>query len=120
MKCRGFTLLEAAVALAILAVVLGAAFRAIGAATAGDEEFRLRLVANWVAQDRLALHRARGEWPAPGQRQGNSDEAGHSFVWREEVVPTPNPRFRRIEVSVSAGDSGHVIARQTGFLVHTP
>ena len=107
-------------ALAILAVVLGAAFARLAPRRPAMRSFAC---VSWPIGwhwDRLACtgHAANG--PHLGSGRGNSDEAGHSFVWREEVVPTPNPRFRRIEVSVSAGDSGHVIARQTGFLVHTP
>ena len=117
MKPRGFTLLETLVALSVLALVLSAAFRAVGMATRNSEELQLRLLADWVAQDRLALHRALTDWPEPGRREGNAEQGGRRFHWREEIANTPNVLFRRVDVSVSLAESAHVLATQTGFVV---
>ena len=46
---RGFTLLEAVVALAILAIGLAATMRALGVATMASAEIRSRQMAEWVA-----------------------------------------------------------------------
>lgn len=117
----GFTLLEVLVALAILAIALAAALRASGAATRHAEELRLRLLADWVAQNRLALHAARGDWLPVGSQQGEETQAGQRFLWREEISGTPNPAFRRIEVSVSpAGQPDRALRRLSGYLVEQP
>lgn len=117
MKVRGFTLLETLVALAILAVVLTAAFRAVGMATRNAEELQIRLMADWVAQNRLALHRALADWPGIGVQEGSAEQGGKTFRWREDVKATPNGLFRRVDVSVMAADSEHILATQTGFVV---
>ena len=115
---RGFTLLETLVALAILAIAMAAVLRVAGAETRHTEELRLRLVADWVAQNRLALHAARGNWLAIGAQEGEETQAGIRLLWREEISATPNPAFRRMEVSVFAPDDPqHALRRLSGFLV---
>lgn len=115
---RGFTLLETLVALAILAIALAAILRAAGAETRHTEELRLRLLADWVAQNRLASHAARGDWTAIGTQNGEETQAGIRLLWREDISSTPNPAFRRIEVSVfMPDDAQHALRKLTGYLV---
>jgi len=115
---HGFTLLESLVALAILAIALSAVLRVAGAETRHTEDLRIRLLADWVAQNRLALHTAQGDWLAVGTQKGEDTQAGIVLQWREEITVTPNPAFRRIEVSVfTAEDPEHVLRKLTGFLV---
>lgn len=115
---HGFTLLETLVALAILAIALAAILRTAGAETRHTEELRLRLLADWVAQNRLALHAARGDWINIGTQNGEDTQAGIRLLWREEISTTPNPAFRRIEVGVfSPDDEQHALRKLTGFLV---
>jgi len=54
---RGFTLIEVLVALAIFAVALTAALRTCSIATDAALDFRERLLAGWVAENRLAAYR---------------------------------------------------------------
>lgn len=114
---RGFTLLETLVALVILAVALAAALRASGASTTHVDQMRTRLLADWVAQNRWAMHVARGDYPNAGTQDGDDTQAGVRLLWHEEVSSTPNPAFRRIEITVSAPDDpAHVLRKLTGFL----
>lgn len=115
---RGFTLLETLVALAILAVAMAAVARASGGNTQHVEAMRMRLLADWVAQNRLALHAARGDWLPVGAQSGEDTQAGVRLVWREEISGTPNPSFRRIEIRVSTPDEPQFALRTlSGFLV---
>lgn len=114
---RGFTLLETLVALAILAIALAAVMRATGAGTNHAEAMRGRVLADWVAQNRLAQHAARGDFLPPGIQNGEETQAGIRLLWKEEIGVTPNPAFRRIEVSVYAPDAPeYALRRLTGFL----
>lgn len=114
---RGFTLLETLVALAILAIALTAAFRAMGVTAQTSAELRERLIGDWVAENRLAELRATQAWPPTGTNEGTADQAGRSYRWREEVKSTANPLFRRVDVSVFAPGSGdHAIARLSGYV----
>jgi len=113
---RGFTLIEVLVALAILAVALAAAIRAATVAADGTLDLKERLLATWVAQNRLAEYAARPVWPEVGTRQGGADQGGLAFTWRETVSATPNPYFRRVEVRVFAARAPErAVATLTGF-----
>ena len=115
---RGFTLVEVLVALAIVSIALMAALRAAGQGSEGAGELRARTLAGWVAQNLLDEHRARREWLSLGTRQGTQSQAGTEFVWREEVVATPNASFRRVDVRVFASrEDSHALAHLAGFVV---
>jgi general secretion pathway protein I len=117
----GFTLVEVLVALAIIAIALLAALRAAGQGTNNLGELRSRLLAGWVAENRLAEHRARRDWLSLGIQRGTARQGGLDFAWREEVIDTPNPSFRRIDVRVFAtAEESHSLAHLTGFVVNTP
>lgn len=119
-RVAGFTLVEVLVALAIVSIALMAALRAAGQATNDVSALRSHLLASWVAQNLLAEHRARGDWLPLGILRGTQREGGFEFTWREEVIPTPNPDFRRIDVYVSSAAHHTWLAHLSGFLVHPP
>ncbi len=117
-RAAGFTLLEVLVALAILAIVLAAGFRAVSLATGSAGELRERLIADWIAQDRLAEHRAMEHFLEVGRYEGSVIQAGREYRWYEEVSATPNALFRRIDVRVTlAGEGDHALSRLAGFMV---
>ena len=117
----GFTLIEVLVALAIVSIALLAALRAAGQGTANVGDLRARLLAGWVAENRLAEHRARGDWLPLGIQRGTEREAGIEFAWREEIIATPHPAFRRIDVFVfTAPAESRALAHLTGFVVNPP
>jgi general secretion pathway protein I len=118
---QGFTLLEVLVALAILAIAMAAVSRTANSSVQHVEALRERIIANWVAQNRMALHQARSDWPAPGTQNGEESQAGEPYTWQEQVSATPNPTMRRIVVSVyDPKDRQHVLRELTGYLVRFP
>jgi general secretion pathway protein I len=116
-RSAGFTLVEVLVALAVVSIALLAALRAAGQGASSLEDLRSRVLAGWIAENRLAEHRGRGDWMPPGVQRGSATQAGLEFTWREEVTATPSPSFRRLDIFVSAApDASHSLARLTGFL----
>ncbi len=108
----GFTLIEVLVAFFVLALAVAATtrmtFRSID--TAG--QLRARLLADWVAQDRLEESRAMREWPAIGVLEGDVEQGNVNFRWREVVAPTATRQFRRVEIMVTAkSDPDSILAR---------
>jgi general secretion pathway protein I len=99
-RCAGFTLLEVLVALVIVGTALGASLRAVGSLTQNSSDLRASMMATWSAENRLAQIRLAHEWPALGQHRFDCPQAELHLVCEENVFTTPNPFFRRVEVSV--------------------
>ena len=114
----GFTLLETLVALAILAVALGAAYRAMGMSTTTATGLHLRMLADWVAQDRVALWRMSARPLVSGVETGTVVQAGQTLGWRETVRPGPGPAWRQLQVEV--WDPDHPDARLSVLQVRLP
>jgi len=105
------------VALAILAVALAAGFRSVAQSAEGATALKARTLALWVAQNRLASAQLELPVPISGERSGNAAQAGATFSWHETIGGTPNPAFRKIEITVAdAAAPDYVLARLVGYL----
>ena len=114
---RGFTLVEILVALAIVAVALAAGMRALAQGADTASALKARTLALWVAQNRLAAAQLAAPWPALGNASGEVVQAGTRFVWRASIGNTPNPAFRRIEITVADPETpDYALAQLIGFL----
>jgi len=114
-RARGFTLLEVLIALAMLAIVLSAAFRGIGMVAGQAGELGERHVAKWIAQNRLAQHRVLKSFPDPGNSEGVEEQAGYKFKWHEDYKTMDNVTFRRIDIKVMREDNT-ILARMTSVV----
>jgi len=116
-QASGFTLIEILVALAIIAVALSAGMRALAQATDSASALKSRTLALWVAQNRLAAAQIANPWPGPAVYEGDAAQAGTRYRWRATVTATPNPSFRKIEITVAAPDlPDYQLARLVGYL----
>jgi general secretion pathway protein I len=64
------------------------------------------MMATWSAENRLAQIRLAQEWPALGSRRFSCPQAEMQLTCEENVFPTQNPFFRRVEVSVLSIQNG--------------
>jgi general secretion pathway protein I len=96
----GFTLLEVLVALVIVGTALGAGLRAVGSLTSNSAGLRASMMATWSAENRLVQIRLNREFPETGKRNFPCAQGDLSLICEEEVLTSPNPQLRRIEVSV--------------------
>jgi len=117
---RGFTLIEVLVAMTIAAVALMAAIRATASLAVNSVDLRHRTLAQWSAENRLAQIRIASEWPNLGRRQYDCSQANVTLLCREDVIQTPNPLFRRVEVGVFGDDGAFRLARLVGFSTRLP
>ena len=96
----GFALIEVLVGLAVLSIALLAGLRAI--ANGADTQLAVsqRTMALWSADNTLMDLRMSRAWPEQGTTTFNCPQASYVFVCQRKVLSTPNPGFRRVEVTV--------------------
>jgi general secretion pathway protein I len=118
-SATGFTLVEILIALAVLAIAITAAAHSVGAAIDTTAALRERMLARWVAEDRLSTLELRNEWPALDTKEGDAEMGGRKFHWIQETGVTPVTRMRRVEVSVLLPGAKVPIVKLTGFVEQT-
>ncbi|WP_312513726.1 type II secretion system minor pseudopilin GspI [Massilia sp.] len=104
-RSHGFTLLEVLVALVIVGTALAAGLRAVGSLTSNSAGLRASMMATWSAENRLVQIRIGREFPEVGKRSFPCPQGDLNLVCEEEVLTSPNPLLRRIEVSVFDADN---------------
>jgi general secretion pathway protein I len=101
---RGFTLIEVLVALTIVAVGVAAVLGALTSSANTVLYLRDKTFAQWVGLNQIANIRLSGQLQQPGNSDGDTDFAGRSWHWREEVTSTEIPGVVRIDIKVRPGD----------------
>ena len=94
----GFTLIEVLIALAIVALAVGALLGTVTSSASNVIYLKEKTLAEWVALNRLTEVRIAQQMPDKGRRTGNTDMAGMRWQWEEEVIELPIKGMFRIEV----------------------
>ena len=102
---HGFTLIEVLVAVAIVAVALGAGLKAAGALTNNAQRLADVSAAQWCADNQLTGLKLARQFPSVGDTEFACEQLGRTYRGRLVVRPTPNPNFRRVDARV-ADDAG--------------
>jgi general secretion pathway protein I len=102
----GFTLIEVLVALAIVAITLGAGVRAAGALSSNADRLAQVSAAQWCADNQLTGLRLAHQLPDIGDADFACEQLGRRYPGHLRTRPTPNPNFRRVDAIV-ADDAGH-------------
>ena len=123
MQHRGFTLIEALVAMTIVAVALIACLKAAGNLNIQQDDMIKRQYAQWSAKNAANFIRVSGVFPNAQAVQHLGPQGNFRFVCRVDITNTPNPNFRRVEIQVRdafEGDKGNQLARLVIFLSSAP
>jgi len=102
----GFTLVEVLVALAILAVTLGAGVKAAGALVLNAQRQTQLTAAQWCADNHLTELKLTRAFPGSGMVEFSCEQLGVRYRGQVRTQNTPNPNFRRVDVQVFNED-GH-------------
>jgi general secretion pathway protein I len=114
---RGFTLLEVLIAMAVLALTLGAAVGAVTGSADRVARVEERTYGFWVASNVLVGLQMQVAPALPGSFFGEEEMAGRTFHWRVDIVATPDSYTYRVDVTVHRDASGsETLAALTGFL----
>jgi general secretion pathway protein I len=117
-RIGGFTLLEVLVALAVLALSMGAIIKAVGGYTSNQAYLRDRTLATWVARNVLVDQQVKDAWPSVGELKDTTEMGGREWRWIGTVSQTDEEDLRRLDVKVRPIDAedAEPIAVLSGFL----
>jgi general secretion pathway protein I len=110
-RSAGFTMIEVLVALAIIAIALGASLRAVGSLATNSTRLHERMLAGWSADNVLTTMRLERQWPEIGSSTTGCPQADLNLRCIVTVRATPNPLFRQVEVAVRRVNGNDTLAR---------
>lgn len=115
---RGFTLVEVLIALAIVALGLGALFTTVNQTVRTSSYLRDRTLAQWVAMNRVVEARLAGQKPANTKMTGTVKFAGQDWRWELETINTPVQGIYRLDARAAPASAAEKSwpGQATGFL----
>ena len=119
-RLQGFTLLEVLIALAVLALAMGAAIKATSDYTSNQSYLRDRTLAMWVARNVLVEYQVKGEWLSVGERKGTREMGNQEWRWLARISQTEEAELRRLDVEVyplDSDDDENPVSVLSGFLL---
>ena len=116
---RGFTLIEVLVALAIIAVAMGAALRATGIMAENNRALQDKTLALLAAQNALTQLRLEQTLPRAGSRSAPCPQGGRALQCEMEFTNSMNRSFRQVSVKVrhAAGPQADTVLLQLDGLL---
>jgi general secretion pathway protein I len=119
-RLQGFTLLEVLIALAVLALAMGAVIKATSDYTSNQAYLRDRTLAMWVARNVLVEYQVKGEWLSVGERKGTREMGNQEWRWLARISQTEEAQLRRLDVEVypvDSDDDENPVSVLSGFLL---
>ena len=119
-RLQGFTLLEVLIALAVLALAMGAVIKAASDYTSNQSYLRDRTLAMWVARNVLVEYQVKGEWLSVGEREGTREMGNQEWRWLARISQTEEAELRRLDVEVypvDSDDDENPVSVLSGFLL---
>ena len=113
----GFTLIEVMVAFMIIALSLFAIFESTATLTWQSAYLKEKTIANWVAQNQVALYRAKKTWSNVSNLSGQVIMANVEWDWKMQIGETENPNVRKIDVEVFLDGDDAIRGTATGYIV---
>ncbi len=106
----GFTLVEVLVAVAVVAIALGAGLRAAGVLVDNSQRLSDVIAAQWCAENHLANLKLTRQFPGVGDTDFFCEQLGRQFGGRLHVAGTQWVDLRLVDASIS-DESGHQLVR---------
>jgi len=102
-RSSGFTLIEVLVALAIIAISMGAALNTSGSQASNAAYLKQKTIAHWVAMNEMTQFQIEKSITETGKRDGDTEMAGQKWYWTRKITKTEFENIFEIEFKVYAG-----------------
>lgn len=101
---HGMALIEVLVGMAIMAIVLISAMRAISSDTDTQQAVMTRSLALISANNTMTTLYISQNWPSLGTEITPCPQLNYPFVCEQKVLSSANPNFRRVDINVYLDD----------------
>ncbi|MCU7904299.1 MAG: type II secretion system minor pseudopilin GspI [Candidatus Thiodiazotropha sp. (ex Epidulcina cf. delphinae)] len=116
-RCRGFTLLEILITLAILTIAFASIITVSANQSVNVAYLRDKTLAHWVAMNQMTELLIRNQWPPTGKQQGEAEMGLHKWHWVRTIAKTPDDRVRQVEIAIyRERGSEQTVTRLVSFL----
>jgi len=115
-RCKGFTLIEVMVAMAIAVLALVGVLAAISQMVDAGIAMRDRTYASWIAQNKITEMRLANVIPDVSESNGEVEFADLEWAWTATVSETGVENLFRVDVDVAYAGSPDNIRSVTGFI----
>ena len=119
-RSSGFTLIEAVVALAIVALGMMALYMQLNQYAVTATYMEEKTLASWIATNRLTELSIEPSWPEVGIEEDEIEFAARTWHYTVEVSETQVANLRRVDVSVARADDPERIIHKVSGLIEPP
>jgi general secretion pathway protein I len=116
----GFTLLEAMIALIIVALGMMAVDSQLNRYVVAASFVEQKTLASWIATNKITELSVANTWPELGESDDDLDFAGQKWRCHIKVSDTPVANLRRVDVSVVHPDEPDRVIDRVSGLVEPP
>jgi general secretion pathway protein I len=113
-------LIEALVALAIVAFGMMAVNAQMGRFASTATYMQQKTLASWIATNKITELSLAPQWPAVGDSDGQVEFGNRDWFWRVEITQTELPNLRRVDVSVSLDSDRDAVLHKVSGLIEPP
>lgn len=116
----GFTLIEAVVALLIVAMGMMAVYTQLNQYAVTATYMEEKALASWIASNRLTELSVQPDWPELGDEEEEIEFGGRQWRYVVEVSETQVQNLRRVDISVARSDQPERTIHRVSALIEPP